>query len=95
MKARYQALLNERLADYFSRYAGGLDVTPAMQLGTEGYIRAGLDLALITAEELAYLKQQAYRQAFTEVDSRVLAGLDGECCLPSLMKRAPVKPSTS
>lgn len=95
MKALYQARLNERLEDYFSRYADGLDVTPVMQLGTEGYMQAGVDLALITAEELAALKHQAYRKAFAEIDNTVLQRLNGDCFLPSMMKRAPVKPSTS
>ena len=95
MKALYQSGLNQRLEDYFSRYADGLDVTPAMQLGTEGYMQAGFDLALITTEELALLKQQAYRKSFAEADNTVLSGLKGDCFLPSMMKRAPVKPSTS
>ena len=95
MKQIYQSQLQERLEDYFKRYADGLDVTPAMRFGTEGYIQAGLDLALITPEDVVALKQQAYRQFSGSIDTAVLAALSGDHYLPSIMKRAPVKPSTS
>lgn len=100
MKARYQALLNERLDEYFGRYAAELDVAPALRFGTEAYMQAGLDLGLIDADELADLKQQAYRNAFAEAagpenESTVLKALTGDTFLPAIMKRAPVKPTTS
>ena len=95
MKRDYLASLTNRLDEYFSRYADEIDVAPAMRFSNEGYIQAGLDLRLMTAEELAGLKQQAYRKAFKAIDDRVLSGLNGDCFLPAIMKRAPVKPSSS
>lgn len=100
MKTRYLARLNERLDEYFGRYADQLDVAPALRFGTEAYIQAGFDLGLIEEDELAALKQQAYRNAFTEIDgaevnSTVLNALKGDIFLPAIMKRAPVKPTTS
>ncbi len=80
-----------RLLKIFQAYEQGSDVAPAILFRTEGFIEAGCCLGLVTEQDIEELMQGLHQQVFnTELATYSGTGIN----IPSLMKRAPVYPST-
>lgn len=89
-KTSYQEAVYKRLADIFSAYKAGKDVSPAMRYRAEGFIEAAIEQGGLSHEELAQIHQQAFHAAYGDD-----MALDTEGCdIPAMMVKAPVKPTT-
>lgn len=83
--------IEARLLAIFRAYASGEDVPPALIYRTEGFIGAGCSMGLISEQEVQKIMQSLHQQVFKS-KFPVMSG--GGINIPSLMKRAPVYPST-
>jgi hypothetical protein len=89
--ANFLAELESRLNALYQRYAEGLDVSPAERYQLEGFMQAGLVLALCDEATIVRL----HRRCLLEIlGQQGLSQLIDPLIIPSCMKRAPVFPST-
>lgn len=84
-------IIESRLHEIFSAYAEGLDVAPAKRFRTEGLMEAACLLEISDANAVVSLVQSCWREYFKQDFPEVE---DGALCIPVMMRRAPVYPST-
>ena len=89
-KARLLALLKDGLLAILHAYQQGVDVPPAQRYQWEGLAQLMLSEGIITEADLLALQLSSIKTVFNEdFEGRMRAG-----CLPALMVKAPVKPTT-
>ena len=80
-----------RVFAIFSAYEKGADVPPAQVFRAEGFLEAGCSLGYISDIEAAELIRRVHKKVFK---TELVATMAEAFHIPSLMKRAPVFPST-
>lgn len=84
--------LRTRVEAIFADYACGRDVSPAQRYRTEGFAEALIRAGVITEAVFAQLIAEAYSAEFKQpMPDHLISGV----CIPLIMQRAPVYPSTS
>lgn len=91
MKQHFITETEYRLRNILEAFGRGEDVSPAERYRTEGFMQAGVYLGLATEQQLSELLVKLQQAILNIEDQRVFAD---QLCIPILMKRAPVTPST-
>ncbi len=88
---RFVTEVEARLLAIFNAYERGEDVPPALVFRTEGFIEAGCSMGLVIESDMVALIQRLHKQVF---NTELTLIPSDKIHIPSLMKRAPVYPST-
>jgi hypothetical protein len=88
----YLAELEARLNAFFSDQAEGLDIPPALLSRLEGFIDAGIMVALISATEMKQ-RLTSLAEHYSGADAAAIYENDNRVILHLLMPEAPVYPS--
>ena len=83
--------INGRLERMFERWAAGKDVSPAEQSRCEGMIEAVIAAGQLSESAAVDLIRSSYQQYFSEPFPASLLAWQ----IPTMMRRAPVVPSTT
>ena len=100
-KPQLMAELETRLQAIYGALADGNDVAPAQRYRAQGFAQALVIVGVLSEVEFKTLLDIACQRAFNGAVPQALqsainttAANDGSCCIPIVMPRAPVYPST-
>ena len=90
-KQQFNIEVESRLLEVFRAFEQGQDVSPATLFRLEGFIEAGCYLGLSAEDEIKAMMQSLHQQVFSQP---MLVPVGRGIEIPTMMKRAPVYPST-